>query len=76
MSDEKRHTYDDDPIAKDYAVDVQRPNVPEVQPDKYQPDVQNLPDMSAKPSDEFQDAEAEREDEAQRQHILEKKLED
>jgi hypothetical protein len=72
MNTEKRHTRDDDPVAKDYSRDPQRPNIPEVQPDTFQPDVQNLTDMSARPSDEFQDAEAEREDDAQRQHIVQK----
>ncbi|MBA3468065.1 MAG: hypothetical protein H0T53_00340 [Herpetosiphonaceae bacterium] len=74
MSDEKRHTRDDDPVDKNFALDPQRPHVPEVQPDTFQPDVQNLTDMAARPGNEFQDAADEREDDAQRQHILEKKL--
>ena len=73
MSAEKRHTPNNDPVDKDFALDPQRPSIPEVQPDKFQPDVQSLTDMSARPSDEFQDAEAEREDDAQRQHILKQK---
>ncbi len=74
MTDEKRHTRADDPVAKNFALDPQRPNVPEVQPDTFQPDVQSLTDMAAGPGNEFADAAAEREDAAQRAHILRQKL--
>lgn len=49
-SDEKRHTFADDPVLKQHTADDQRPGVPEPQPDKMQPDVESLPDMSALPS--------------------------
>ena len=48
-NDEKRHTFADDPILKRHTVNDERPGVLEPQPDM-QPDVENLPDMSAQPS--------------------------
>jgi hypothetical protein len=49
-NDEKRHTFANDPIMKHHTVNDERPGVLEPQPDKMQPDVENLPDMSAQPS--------------------------
>ena len=49
-NDEKRHTFADDPILKHHTVNDQRPGVLEPQPDKMQPDVETLPDMSVHPS--------------------------
>ena len=49
-SDEKRHTFANDPVLKHHTVNDQRPGVLEPQPDKMQPDVENLPDMSVHPS--------------------------
>jgi hypothetical protein len=49
-NDEKRHTFANDPILKQHTVNDERPGVLEPQPDKMQPDVENLPDMSVEPS--------------------------
>ncbi|HYF65701.1 MAG TPA: hypothetical protein VD886_22925 [Herpetosiphonaceae bacterium] len=49
-NDEKRHTFADDPVLKHHTTADQRPGVLEPQPDKMQPDVENLPDMSVHPS--------------------------
>jgi hypothetical protein len=49
-NDEKRHTFANDPVLKQHTVNDERPGVLEPQPDKMQPDVESLPDMSAQPS--------------------------
>ena len=70
--DEKRHTFANDPVLKQHDEDDERPGVLEPQPDKMQPDVENLPDMSVNPSNRAVDAVTEQQEQSEREALLQK----
>lgn len=70
--DEKRHTFANDPVLKLHTENDERPGVLEPQPDKMQPDVENLPDMSAVPSNRPVDTQTEQQEQHEREAMLQK----